>query len=447
MTINFNAKLDEIIKLQNNLFGSGNDTVTPSAVVEKCLTGIDFNNIHLKLYDPACGHGAFLIGAIKFFFNSKCHQSKFPNSLKRIKHIIKNQIYGNDLQIKKTKVICSLIDSLVPNVKKNIENYDFLNYNVDMKFDYIVSNYPFKDPNKKKSTGTMNIWPAFTEKCLGLLKDENSKLIPVVPGSWMKNSRDILRAKDAGGSKNLFNDYMKQKNLIYINIGEGEKYFKEGSTFTWFVLENKPYEKKTKIDVADKNNDFSISSGEIDISSLKSIRYANNFLEVSINAKAQAYSEFFSFSSHETYKRKPRATKKDKNYRYPCLNYKIKPSLEKERYDLVYLLEPHPLTKKRKIHIPYVGPTIPYVDDGRFGVIHGQVYLLKENELVESAEDVMYSKLFKFLFSENNGLHNESGVMNIYFKPDLSRRWTDEELYKEIGLTDEEIKFVENFNY
>ena len=92
MKIDFNYKLNEIIRLQNNLFGSGNDTVTPSAVVEKCLTDVDFNNTNIKLYDPACGHGAFIIGAIKKFFNSKCHQLKFPNTLQRMKHIIEKQI-------------------------------------------------------------------------------------------------------------------------------------------------------------------------------------------------------------------------------------------------------------------------------------------------------------------------------------------------------------------
>lgn len=341
---------------------------------------------------------------------------------------------------------CNDIKRRYPDIR--VLQGDFLNLEFKMKFDVVVGNYPYKDTNKKKVGGTMNLWPVFIEKICNECLKEDGYLANIVPATWMRNSRDILRKKEFGGSKKILNDILKNNDLQHVNVGEAKKYFKEGSTFTWFIMQNKDYNGKTIFEVADSNNNYKISSGELDISNVDSIRYGNTFFDLSIHHKAQQYKTKWNFSSYETFKHKKRSDTQSDTFAFPYLNYKINGTQVKEKgYSVCYLSEKHPVTNKRKIHIPYVGPTTPYVDDGKFGVVHGQVYELASNELVESAEDVMYSKLFKFLYHQDNGLHNESGVMNVFFKPDLSKRWTNEQLYKEINLTQQEIEYIENYEF
>ena len=42
-------------------------------------------------------------------------------------------------------------------------------------------------------------------------------------------------------------------------------------------------------------------------------------------------------------------------------------------------------------------------------------------------------------------MHNEAGVLNALPKVDLTKRWSDNDLYAYFNLTDDEIKFVESY--
>ena len=44
--------------------------------------------------------------------------------------------------------------------------------------------------------------------------------------------------------RNKLINVITSKQIIYLNIGTAKKYFKKiGSSFTWYVIENKPYYK------------------------------------------------------------------------------------------------------------------------------------------------------------------------------------------------------------
>lgn len=313
-----------------------------------------------------------------------------------------------------------------------IEEFD------DMKFDVVLGNPPYQDNKDKKSSGTNNLWPLFVEKSVDLLKDQGH-LAFITPATWMRKSRDILRKKSLGGSKRLLTDIFQPNNLKYVNIGGAKKYFPNiGSTFTWYILQKSPYSGSTEIDVNDE-------LCNIDIRNVESIPYILNKSAISIFYKVQQGANKWTFSSVETFKTKERKSSKDSEFKYPYLNYKTNNTLQKTDLgvDVVYGNEKHPCADKRKVVVPYVGPTTPYVDDGEYGVLHSQVYFLNNNETCEGAKSVVKSKLYKFLYSEGMSLHNESGVLNVFAKPDLSKVWTDNELYTHFNLTQEEIDYVE----
>lgn len=147
--INYQDRISEARRLAENLYGHKNDSITPMAVVDKIgnLRGKKlFNSIEEKIFDPFCGCGAFLLFFIDKFFNSKVHIKEFPNPKKRLEHIIKNQIYGNDIKVEKTRITGNLIDFILPGAQKNIENKDFRVYNNKMLKEFnIVGNPPYTE--------------------------------------------------------------------------------------------------------------------------------------------------------------------------------------------------------------------------------------------------------------------------------------------------------------
>ena len=71
-------------------------------------------------------------------------------------------------------------------------------------------------------------------------------------------------------------------------------------------------------------------------------------------------------------------------------------------------------------------------------------YILKEGELLSAAESVFGSKLYKF-YLENNKWSgfNPKEIIRSFPMLDFTRDWTDIEIYKHFGLTQEEIDYVE----
>ena len=308
-----------------------------------------------------------------------------------------------------------------------------------MKFDVIVGNPPYQDNKEKKSSGTNNLWPLFIEKSIDLL-NENGHLAFITPATWMRKSRDILRKKELGGSKRVLTDFFQPNNLIYVNIGGAKKYFPNvGSTFTHYILQKAPYSGKTKIEVSNKIIN-------LDIRSVESLPYILDTRAISIFCKVQQTSEKWNFSSVETFKNKPRQEIRNNEYKYPYLNYKTNNTLSKTDLgvNIVYGNEKHPCADRRKVVVPYVGPTTPYVDTGEYGVLHSQVYFLKDHETCAGAKSVLQSKLFSFLYSEGMSLHNESGVLNVIGKPDLSKEWSNIDIYNYFNLTQDEIDYIES---
>nr|WP_312579167.1 N-6 DNA methylase [Sedimentibacter sp.] len=119
---------------------------TPSKIVEKMLSEtFDIQQIHaeMKILDPACGGGYFLINALK-----KIREKSVSDSLNiDDKYILENMIYGIDIDnfsIFLTKMGL-IFNSSCDCVNFNIMNVDFLTKSDDLGvfFDIIIGNPPY----------------------------------------------------------------------------------------------------------------------------------------------------------------------------------------------------------------------------------------------------------------------------------------------------------------
>lgn len=119
---------------------------TPSHIVDKMLSDtFEIQEIHIKMkiLDPACGGGYFLINALK-----KIRQEAINKSLNiDDKYILENMLYGidiDDFSIFLTKMGL-IFNSSCSFVNLNIMNVDFLTKSDDLKvsFDIIIGNPPY----------------------------------------------------------------------------------------------------------------------------------------------------------------------------------------------------------------------------------------------------------------------------------------------------------------
>ena len=106
-----------------------------------------------------------------------------------------------------------------------------------MKFDCLVTNPPYQDSSHVEKKNTLwRKWISFNEK---IVKDNGITSL-VIPSSWM-GSGPILR-------ENFLEKGKVKYNLTYINRDECKKHFPNvGSTFSYFVMENKSYQNQTSV--------------------------------------------------------------------------------------------------------------------------------------------------------------------------------------------------------
>lgn len=112
---------------------------TPDVIIEDMLNlafeGKEINS-ELKILDPSCGGGYFLLRAFK----------RIKEKVSSERHILEKMIYGVDID----KFSCFLtkislcFESNIPDIKFNIFYKDFLiDFEIDQRFDIIIGNPPY----------------------------------------------------------------------------------------------------------------------------------------------------------------------------------------------------------------------------------------------------------------------------------------------------------------
>lgn len=150
-------------------------------IVKSALCDVTKYSKNIKIIDPACGCGIFLISAIEYLYN----KFNIP-----IYEIIENNIYGIDIiceNVRRSKLVldiyCIMNDSSAVPFKKNILEADCLKNDwakmFDIhKFNYVIGNPPYLNTHdlSQKSinfiraeftttqNGVVNIFYAFIEK-------------------------------------------------------------------------------------------------------------------------------------------------------------------------------------------------------------------------------------------------------------------------------------------
>jgi len=251
------------------------------SVLEQCKTIEDIRKI--KVLDPACGSGSFLIRAFEIILEKyKEFDTNKNEDLLKIQ-ILKENIYGVDLDSQAVEItrLNLLINALTKREKlpllDNIKNGNSLVFGTDDKlkkvfgknfrekkpfnwkeefpevfeqggFDVIIGNPPYIKEFVNKGTfdglhdspyyqGKMDIWTMFACISIDLLKD-GSRLSFIAPNNWVSNA----------GASIFRNKILEEGELkSFIDFGDYKVFDQAGIQTMIFVFEKKKPLKKYAI--------------------------------------------------------------------------------------------------------------------------------------------------------------------------------------------------------
>lgn len=193
---------------------------TPTELVGDMVCGL--STVGGKILDPACGRGIFLIDIRNRLIQSGMLDADAVAAC-----------HGWDIDPRKAYIAQALLDP-EGKYQPTIECKNALEGEVDMKFDIVIGNPPYQDPN---DTGSA-LWPSFVAKGMASLND-GGKLCFVTPPSWLTRMR--------GREYVTFGAY--QINYVeFFDSTRRDQVFKGvGTNACWYVMSKESPNKDTEV--------------------------------------------------------------------------------------------------------------------------------------------------------------------------------------------------------
>jgi len=241
---------------------------TLKPVLDNCKSVADLKKI--KVLDPACGSGSFLIRALEAIAE-KYKEFGIDGSVKR--QIILENLFGVDLdmqavEIARLNLLINSLDSkeILPKLDDNIKNGNSLTFKWKEEFsgvfkqggfDVIIGNPPYIKEFVNKEAfdglhdnpyyqGKMDLWTMFACISIDLLKD-NGVMGFIAPNNWVTNAgASIMR------NKILTDGELK----TFIDFGDYKVFQQAGIQTMIYIFEKQKPSKKYEIDylrINDKN--------------------------------------------------------------------------------------------------------------------------------------------------------------------------------------------------
>ena len=347
--------------------------------------------------------------------------------------------YGIDIDPKSVYLTRALIDPKGLCEKSNIYLADTLNdfpkELKDMKFDIVIGNPPFQDGENKG--GAEKLWTKFVALSVDNLLKDDGYLGMITPAGWMSATANVKK-----GVTGIYKDYFGKYSLKHVDVNDvGQKYFQNvGSTFCYFIFQ------KTEVDKCDTTWITKFGKQVFDIRSRKLLISSMHPIMLSIFDKTLNNGDAFSWIS---------LTGGDqvgeKGLEFPTNDIKIKHYIYGGNDDAQYLYFSKDYNEAvksiKKVVIPRrtIYKFAPFVDyDNTPICVACYVIPLEDASVKEYTLQVFNSKLFKFLVEQTRMSNFVAPiVLKSIPKLDLTRPWTDQEIYEYFGLTEEEIKLIE----
>lgn len=373
-----------------------------------------FTSTETTFLDPAMAGGQFLVEIIR---KLRDNGHSDDNIASRVFGLAEDRLDLNYAQRKN-----GVIGQLAVGGIETLENYK----NMGKKFDVVIGNPPYQDAGNKNAR--MVLWPKFIEKAFDLCMSGGIVAL-VTPKSWTT-------------SGDMYTTFFVSKQAIAINLDECAKHFPGvGSTFSYFVVKN-----------ASNAGDVitvTTSSGSYTTTQLPLYGIEHGLVAAAIISKTSALGDFFDVMSSSGYNSSKFSTgdKSVSKVQTSTHPYQVlhgtKKGVDQFFYSSLLDLTEH--------GVPRVIMSIWVANYDKMRVsdslLTSQDYRHFPAATMQEAHNlhgVLQSKLYKFIARTVATTSRFSNASVARFpKVDLTRSWTDQELYAHFNLTQEEIDLIE----
>ena len=430
--INMFLKPNNIQKKKNG------EVFTPLELIrEKCSKVPEefWRDKNVKVLDPCCGIGNYQVVLIEFFMKGLVEE--IPDEKERLDWIKTKILYCTD--------ICALNVALCKKITEveNIYCMDFLSCSFldEMKFDMVIGNPPYNKGGIKsftrKQLGDKNqtIWPLFVKKSFDILKN-NCHLLFIIPLSWMNKTHSVhklilekkikwIKLWDNANSKKNIGGEIPISIFYLINSVNSDR---ENTNIENNLLRKRLVSKS--IEYLDYNYSIPLANWSI-------FNKLANFIK--LNNLQLEYKKKIIIGYGERIKLPKIYNLVDM---YAVDTYTIKEGILVKKCKNLHC----DANKKKIIIANKCSFTGCFIDDGKLSISgHGAYYIIGDN--LEYLLELFSFKIIKLICDYTKYAQDFLNQSSFSYIPDirkLFKKFSEIELYKEIGLTDEEIKFIEN---
>jgi len=274
--------IDKYLIPQENEKKKNAEISTPYQLRQDMLDKIPkcFWNKPRTIFEPCCGKGGFLIDIVNRFMNGL--ENMIVDEEERYKTIVEKCLYFSD--INPTNIyICKLLLDINKKYKLKYNEGNTLELNIKDKwningFDAVIGNPPYNSSGNVATGNT--IWQHFTKKALNEWVKDKRILIFVHPPGWRKPNTP--KSKFYG----LYDLMVKENYMSYLEIHgikDGQKVFKCGTRYDWYLIKKCKDNKETTI-IDEEGQKHKVNLKNLEWLPNSNI---NNILKLLVNNKKQ----------------------------------------------------------------------------------------------------------------------------------------------------------------
>jgi methylase of polypeptide subunit release factors len=361
-------------------------------------------------FDPAIGGGQF-VAEIERRLRSHGHSDKN----------IRNRVYGFEYN-------AALVD-LAVNMNKLVGQYakkpydKFFEMDDTMKFDVVVGNPPYQN---KEENADGALWLRFVNKGMDHLA-QNGKLVFITPTSWV--------GKQTNTKKQDWSAFTDNHVELYKVLSKAEKeqhFGGVGSSFGYYVLSKGNGSTKIVFEDGSSTN-YQLVAKEPLPNTITKISFAIH--QKIAQAKKLQFESSFKFHSQVLKKKSIVSDVKGGAFKYTTYF----------SHNLIrYTSEKQDIYANVKVMIPNVGTIANAWVDNNCNLTEDVTFVtVPDTQTGENLVSILKSKLFLYIGSQYRSGRNLGLAMKFLPSLDMSKKWTDQAIYKHFGLTQDEIDYVE----
>ena len=405
---------DSVLNVDKSLFKTSNDEPTPISCVEEMIAKIPeycFEQSTAKWLDPCCGNGNFHIVILQKLL--KYHS---------LEHILTNMLYFNDTNEQRLNVVKTIFCNNT--YKLNITQLDFLENNYIEQFDFIVANPPYAKllPNGKRASKNHNLIGSFLTKSFNILA-ENGMLLFITPDNWMSFA-----------DRNTIISIITSKQILHLDIHTAKRYFKKiGSSFTWYLVENKPAYKPVTISGIWKRELYTsiVESYTRDFIPLYYTDVVDSIFRKTVQAQNKKFNIETSSDLHKYTKRNLIVDKPDDIHIYPLIH---------TPNTTVYASRPHKYQDGYKVFISTTSYYSTFVDN--VGMTQSIAFIrCSSEEEANNIKKILDHPLYRFI----NNICRWGNFNNIRILQHFPVCNNYESVYEQFNITSQEKEVIEKY--